>query len=149
MNTNRSWLPGAFFLALASFHGLACSSGPTLYPVEGKVMHKGKEAEGVTVTFHPKEGDPVKVPRSIGFTRADGTFKLTTVEKSGAPAGAYVVTMIWQKEVPPDKKKGEMNMSMGVETYDALDGAYAEISKSKIEITIKAGDNKLEPIRLE
>src|SRR5687767_4761208 len=105
---------------------VGCSQGPALYPVEGKVLFKGKEAAGATVTFHPKEGDPVKSPRSVGFTGADGTFKLTTVEKPGAPAGAYVVTMIWSKDLPNDKKKGEINMNMTVESYDVFGGAYAE-----------------------
>lgn len=134
---------------VVSFQSLACSQGPTLYPVEGKVLHKGKEAEGITVTFHLKGGDLVKTPRSVGFTSSDGTFKLSTLEKRGAPAGAYLVTATWSKVVPKERKKGEINMGMGDETYDALDGVYAEMSNSKIEITIKAGDNKLEPIRLE
>jgi len=136
-------------LGFAGFLSLACSQGAVLYPVEGKVIFKGKEAGGATVVFHPKEGDPVKTPRSVGFTAEDGTFKLKTGEKSGAPAGTYRVTMIWSKDVPTGKKKGEMNMNMTVETYDVFDGAYAEMGKSKIDITIKPGENKLEPFRID
>ena len=128
-------------------HSWGCSQGPTLYPVEGKVIFKGKEAGGATVTFHPKEGDRVKTEPSVGFTTEDGTFKLNTGKKSGAPAGTYVVTMFWSKDVPNDKNKGGFNMT--VETNDVFGGAYEEIAKSKIEVTIKAGDNKLEPFRLE
>ena len=127
----------------------ACSSGPTLHPVKGKVLFKGKEVAGATVTFHPKEGDPIKTPRSVGLTAEDGTFKVMTQKKAGAPAGDYMVTLIWTKEVPSNKKKGEINMNMTVETYDVFVGAYEDLRKSKIEVAVKAGENNLEPFRLE
>jgi hypothetical protein len=147
--TKRMLVDAVVLFALAAFLGAGCSTGPTLNPVEGKVTYKGKEAAGATVIFHPKDGDPVKSPRSTGLTAEDGTFKLSTGDKLGAPAGTYVVTLIWSKEVPSKQKKGELNFNMAPETYDVFDGAYADISKSKIQISVKAGSNKLEPFRLE
>lgn len=142
-------LIGVSSLFVLLFFGAGCSKGPALHPVVGKVTFKGKDVGGATVIFHPKEGDPVKTPRSTGFTAEDGTFKLMTGDKAGAPAGAYKVTFLWTKEVPNKGKKGEINMNMTVETYDGFDGAYSELARSKIEVTVKAGDNKLEPFKLD
>jgi hypothetical protein len=136
-------------LLILFFFCVGCSKEPALYPVEGKVIFKGKEVGGATVIFHPKDGDPVKSHRSVGMTGDDGTFKLKTGDQSGAPAGTYKVTLLCSKELPAAKKKREMNMNMSVETHDFFEGAYAEIGKSKIEVTVKAGDNKLEPFRLD
>jgi hypothetical protein len=143
-----SWL-GIGSLLISFFFCIGCSKGPELYPVEGKVLFKGKEVDGVTVIFHPKDGDPVKSHRSTGITVGDGTFKLKTGDKLGAPAGTYKVTLICSKELPAAKKKREMNMNMSIETQDFFEGAYAEIGKSKIEVSGKSGDNKLGPFRLE
>jgi len=147
--TNRMLLDAVLMCAFGIFFCVGCSRAPSLYPVEGRVIFKGKDVSGATVTFHPKDGDPVKSLRSTGFTGEDGTFKLSTGDKLGAPAGPYVVTLIWTKEVPTKQKKGEMNFNMTVETYDGFDGAYAEMTRSKIEVSVKAGENKLEPFRLE
>src|SRR6185369_11070031 len=95
------------------------SGSKTLYPVEGKVVHKGKEINGAVVTFHPKDGDPVTAIRPIGLTGEDGKFKLTTGQNPGAPAGEYIVTFIWPKEKEATKKeKKVMTMNMGADTYD-------------------------------
>ena len=150
MSTGRFWLYGVQLFIFAALVGVGCSKGPALYPVQGKVIFKGKDVGGATVIFHPKDGDPVKSHRSVGLTADDGTFKLSTGDKLGAEAGTYKVTLIWTKEVPPAAgKKKEINLNMSAETYDVFQGSFAELSKSKIEVSIKAGDNKLEPFRLE
>jgi hypothetical protein len=115
------------------------------------VLYKGKEIRGAVVTFHLKDADPVMAVRPVGLTTSDGTFTLTTGQKPGAAAGEYAVTFIWPKEVPAKKNKQglAMEMGMGTDTYDALDGAYADASRSAFKVEIKAGETKLEAFRLD
>jgi hypothetical protein len=144
----RTFFTFLAFLPIALTIG--CSRSETLYPVEGKVLHKGKEAAGVVVTFHRKGDDPVTAVRPVGMTDADGKFTLTTGKSAGAPAGEYTVTFIWPKEVPGKKNKKELSFDMGPgETYDAFEGALADAAKSSIKAEVKQGDTKLDPFRLE
>jgi hypothetical protein len=123
----------------------ACSGGKTPNPVQGKVLYKDQPAKGVVVTFHPKGADPVTARRPIGLTKEDGTFTLTTDQKEGAPAGEYVVTIIWPEEVAPKSKFS----TEGPDTRDRLKGAYADPASSTLKIEIKKGPNQLEPFRLK
>ena len=140
----REW--AALFLFVLC---VSCAKGPVLYPVNGKVLYKGKEVNGAVVTFHPKGADPVTAIRPVGLTGEDGTFKLTTGQHVGAPAGEYVVTFIWPKEVTAKKKTTELDFNMGSETYDVLAGAYADVGKSKIKVEIKQRETKLGPFKLD
>jgi len=128
---------------------IGCNSRPRLEPVEGTVLHKGKAAGGVLVTFHPKTGDPVTAVRPTGLTDAEGKFTLMTGPDQGAPAGEYAVTFLWSIEVTPKKASKKIDMNMNVETKDGLDGAYINAANSKFKVDVKRGENKLEPFRLE
>ena len=91
----------------------------------------------------------MSVVRPTGLTKDDGTFTLTTGDKSGARVGQYVVTIICT-EVPADAKKNEKDRSTGgAESQDRLQGAYADSTKSTIKVEIKKGKNKLDPFRIE
>ena len=128
---------------------VSCAKNAPLNPVEGKVLYKGKEANGAVVTFHPKGGDPITAIRPVGLTGEDGTFKLTTGLSAGAPAGEYTVTLIWPKEVGTAKKNKEPDFNRVTETFDFLGGTYADAGTSKIKVEIKRGETKLEPFKLE
>jgi len=130
------------------FSSVACSSGTPLYPVEGKVLHKGKELSKVVVTFHPKDGDPIRAQRPTGLTGDDGSFKLSTGKDPGVAPGEYLVTFAWLKEIPSKEKKG-MSMGPNTETVDGFAGAFADPSKSKHKITIHRASTKLEPFQLD
>jgi hypothetical protein len=127
----------------------ACSGEPSLYPVEGTVLHKGKPISGVIVSFHRKGADPITNVPSTGFTKEDGTFILSTGKNSGAPAGEYIVTFACFKEVAAKKEKKPAAMEMGKETEDFFKGAYLDASKSAFKVDIKSGSTKLEPFRLD
>ncbi len=125
----------------------SCSgSGDSLNPVSGKVRFQGQPLAGALVTFHPKNADDLNIPRPTGLTKEDGTFSLTTGQKDGAPAGDYVVTLICS-EIPKKGSKGIV--TGGVDTVDRLKGAYAEVSSSKITVTIRNGENELETFDLK
>jgi hypothetical protein len=144
---NSPLAPGRLWLLLAG--ALCCCScsggGPSLYPVEGKVLLKGQPLAGATVTFWPKNDS--KATPSTGFTEEDGTFKLETGAKSGAPEGDYDVTVIQSKVVEQKGNKGGISMAPP-DTADALKGAYANRTKSKITANVKAGANQLAPFDL-
>jgi hypothetical protein len=139
--------PGWRWLALLpALCCLSCSSGPKLNPVQGKVLYNDQPLAGATVTFHPKEGNPVKVDRPYALTKEDGSFTLTTGGKEGAPAGSYVVTIICSVEAKP---KGKLISTAPPETVDKLKGAYSDVKRSQIPVDIKDGPNQLEPFKLK
>lgn len=86
-------------------------SRPT-FPVEGKLLIRGKPFQGVQVFFHPSDSSQRGKPR--GETDAEGTFRLRTYrDGDGAPAGDYTVTVYWpapynpkmavSDQMPPDR----------------------------------------------
>lgn len=138
-------------IALLSLISSSCGGGRgSLNEVRGKVLHKNQPLSGALVTLHPKgdKKDFRAVP-SVGMTKEDGTFTLTTGKKDGAPAGEYTVTIICSREVGGQDKKQKDFSTGGVETEDILKGAYADRDSSKISVTIKSGANQLEPFDLK
>jgi hypothetical protein len=123
----------------------SCSGGDSLNPVSGKVLHQKQPLPGALVTFHPKNS-ALNAPRPTGLTKEDGSFTLTTGDKEGAPAGDYTITIICS-EIP--KKESKVFMTGGVDTVDRLKGTYANMAESKIHVTVKSGDNLLEPFDLK
>jgi hypothetical protein len=125
-----------------------CGSGSALNPVKGKVTFKNEPLKGAVVTFHPKGATDVKTIRPVGLTDEKGEFTLTSGQKEGAMAGEYVVTIICSEEVTP--KGGKKVISTGPpETRDRLQGAYAEHTKSTLNVEVKPGPNQLEPFVLK
>ena len=141
---------GAMLICAAMLAGvLGCSSaepppGPQAHPVVGKVLYKGRPAEGFSVAFHPVQKWDGATFAPSGVTDAAGEFQLRSYETNdGAPVGDYSVTITWPKEVPgfdPDDAP---------ETVDQLRGAYNNPQRSKFQVTIHEGDNQLEPFALK
>jgi hypothetical protein len=148
MPSRRSLSPlGWWVVVPLSLGGLSCSkSTESLNPVEGKVLFKNQPLAGALVTFHPKGKTDMTTIPSVGLTKEDGTFTVTTGEKAGAPAGEYVVTIICSE---PVKSKPGVISTGPVETQDRLQGAYAERETSKITVEIKKGTNQLEAFDLK
>jgi hypothetical protein len=63
------------------------SSGPTLYPVQGKVTFNGKPLNTGSVLFVPLS----KGPSAYGVIAEDGTYRLTTDDREGALPGKHRV----------------------------------------------------------
>jgi hypothetical protein len=142
----RFRLLGGWSLAtLLSLLSVSCSSSG-LNPVRGKVTYKNQPLVGALVTFHPKgKADTTTVP-STGLTKEDGTFVLVTGDREGAPAGDYVITVICSEQLP--SKPGAISTGPP-ETRDKLNGAYADRDKSTITVTVKAGENQIDPFDLK
>ena len=103
----------AALLLLLGFALSAASCGgpkrkPT-YPAEGKLLINGQPAGGVTVFFYSADPNETEPTRPFATTRSDGTFTLTTsAENDGAPAGEYVVTLIYEPlDSPLSRPKGK------------------------------------------
>jgi hypothetical protein len=136
---------GVFFLCSVCLFLSSCSSGrKPVYPVRGQVFDAHhKPAAGALVVFNPtdqSDNDPNK-PRA--YVEEDGSFQLTTYEESdGAPAGDYVVTIIW-------KSKGTSPFDPSRQGPDKLGGRYSKVADSKLRFTIDKRDNVLPPIQVE
>ena len=114
-----------------------CNSRPEyqeadVFPVSGSVSVDGKPAAGVVVVFHPQtDTGMTKGNKPYTTTGDDGTFQVTTYTTGdGAPAGEYIVTLIW-----PVNPRGP--------SPDRLKGRYAKPENSSITVTIQEGENKL------
>ena len=84
----------AFSLVGALAVGVAgCGSGgPKLYPVSGKVMLGKEPLKAGMVTYFPDEAKGNKSKNSpTGEIQSDGSYKLSTSGKPGAPAGWYKI----------------------------------------------------------
>lgn len=67
----------------------ACSSGPIISPVKGKISYKGKTIETGIIMFHSDTG-----PAGVGNIQKDGSYVLTTTLKNdGAVVGNHTVTI--------------------------------------------------------
>jgi hypothetical protein len=144
------------FLYLACACGLTLlagcpSSGSTkLVPAEGKVTLNNRPLSSGTLTFVPADGKAaLPTGNPTGDIQSDGSYKLSTGGKPGAPVGKYKVTVIptlakseagdpsnmaGGKAGPPKPTAGPMT-SMIPQKYDS-----AVASDITIEVTASTKD---------
>ena len=97
----------ALGLALAALVG--CDRGPTLVPVTGKVLYKGKPLEFGSVMFQPPSGQP-----AVGEIQPDGTFTLSTFRPDdGAVVGTHKVRIACYESQRRGTAKGPGEQSLG------------------------------------
>ena len=148
--SRRGIRPSIFFgiLFITAFSG--CKSDVPegtliVHPVQGTVTVKGKPAEGILVMIAPAEGSIAAKEhlQPSGTTDAEGRFSLSTyITADGAPVGQYSVLLQWPT-IPATGKK----MPLGfVKTVDQFKGKYMNPATSHWQITVKEGDNVLDPI---
>ncbi|QDU23681.1 hypothetical protein [Urbifossiella limnaea] len=106
------------------------------YPVRGHVFVNGRPAAGAVVVFHPAHDPSGRAgPRPRAVVRDDGSFGLPTAElPGGAPAGNYVVTVVWQP---------------GGVGEDRLGGRYADPAHARLTTAVLKGPNDLPPFHLD
>ncbi|WP_143206586.1 hypothetical protein [Singulisphaera sp. GP187] len=118
------------------------TSGPAIYPISGKVLVDGRPAAKAQVSFHALNGPGGETLQPIAIAEADGSFRPSTrFSHDGAPAGNYVVTVVWPK----------VNLDHGEEVAgpDLLRGKYSDPARSGLTATIKEGENTLPPFQLK
>jgi hypothetical protein len=135
-------------LTLVAAMALAgCSKkGPVIvkhevYPVEGRVIWKGKPLGGANITFHPRgweTHDFTAHPAAI--TDPDGHYRLSTYGKGdGAPAGKYAVTVTAPDRSPKAPKMYAPNI---------LPKEFASPDTSGLETEVVQGNNEVPALDL-
>jgi hypothetical protein len=113
MSATRSARRAALLLLVVFALSVAsCGGGPKrkpTYPTEGKLLINGQPAGGVAVFFYSADPNETEPTRPFATTRPDGTFTVTTsAENDGAPAGEYVVTLLYEPlDSPLSRPKGK------------------------------------------
>jgi hypothetical protein len=131
-------------LLVCALVALGCG-GPKRKPVfttEGKVLlADGTPAINVTVFLHPPSSDPDPV-RPLGVTDERGMFKLTSYDANdGAPAGEYVVTLIYEPLDSPLFRKKVKKVE--------IPAAYTKPDASPLRAKVEArAGNVLDAIKL-
>lgn len=124
---------------------VGCSSEgrPKTAPVSGRVLVNGQAAEGASLSFHPTGAASERSVPSTAKSRADGTFDVSSfMPNDGMAPGEYVVTVSWPERYA---KIGEQEYPVG----DRLNGAYANKEQTPLRVTIREGENRLEPFDLK
>lgn len=129
-----------FALAVAALSLASCGKKEKpLYPTEGKLLINGEPAANVTVFFHTTDPAASSDTRPFATTELDGSFKLTTrAVNDGAPAGEYVVTILYEPvNSPLSRPKGKPP------TYDKK---YESVKTSPLRAKVEAKpQNTLDP----
>jgi hypothetical protein len=139
-------LIGVAAAAAALSGGCGDPARTPVYPVHGRVTAGGKAVNKATVMFASADGaDRTLQPNTT--TDADGRYALTTYKTDdGAPAGEYVVTVIWPG--PPRGPKKPLDPSENPEDApfaDRLKGKYWPAQKSPLRATVKPEpDNEID-----
>jgi len=123
-------LPGAFLVLMLLLAAAAgCSnkgSNVKLSTVQGKVtLDSGEPVTGGYVTFHPSGGTSAQAAASTGEIKSDGTYKIQTGGKDGAPEGSYKVTVS-----PPMVSTG------GSPLTTPFDKSYTRVDTTQLTVTV-------------
>jgi hypothetical protein len=130
----------AFSAPLVALSLAGCPSPAPLrvaiYPVEGRLFVSGLPAANAHLTFHPIDGSRV---RPVGRTGSDGTFTLTTFAPGdGAPAGEYVVTVVWPNDSIP------LDECADPAAHDRMNGAYSDPTSRTVVVTVLPESNRID-----
>lgn len=118
------------FIAVAALAGCG-PGGPSLIPVEGKITADGNPLAQGSLAFHPDTAKGNASKKTGAAEIKDGSYKLFTDGKPGAPAGWYKVTVVSAGE--PDNTKPEAP----VKSFVAPRFADPRLTDQSIEV--KAG----------
>lgn len=129
----------------------SCSDGPSLYSVEGKLLFKGEPATGAMVVFHLEGDKSLNSPKPTAEVQADGTFKIETTGKPGAPAGAYRVVVYWeQKATAPKAKLGISGSEERTSGKNRMAGTpYESADTTPWKVTVGKSSQTLEPHKID
>jgi len=128
------------FVALCLVGLPGCQDEPhKVHDVVGRLCVGDQPARNASIAFHPIDQGRSRVC-PVGVTGADGDFRLTSYRYGdGAPAGEYVVTIVW----PDETKPIDECECPRPEEHDRLRGAYADRESSPIRARIVPGKNEV------
>lgn len=114
--------------------GVSTEGRLACHPVRGVVFFDGFPTAGAYVVAQRIDEQSRRAVRADGFVAADGSFTLSTyTANDGAPAGEYVVTVVWRQPFyGPDGKPGA----------NRLPARYADLKQSPLRVVVKPGQNE-------
>lgn len=123
------------FLVLMGLWLTGC--GPAelkLYPVSGRVTLDGKPLTKGSVAFHgdADKGNPTQ-HIAIGEIDSEGEYELVTIQRSGAPLGAYKVLVICQ-----DTMLGGAKMASKAIPKSVIDEKYSSLEMTPLRVEVVA-----------
>jgi hypothetical protein len=108
---------------------------PPLHPVRGTVLLNGVPVVGGYVLFLDEKLSLSRRIRADGYTEADGSFQLSTLNAfDGIPEGTYLVTVVQRKPLVDSQGKPGPN---------ALPERYAAEATTPLKMVIKPGVNEV------
>lgn len=136
----------AMAIAWSTLFAAGCNGGKDkLYPVRGKLMFKNEPMAGAIVYFHLEGSRDVNKQVPYGTADANGEFQLMTYPAGeGAPAGEYVVTIIWPGKATGGRETG----GRSEEAPDRLNKKYATPGPQSPKVTVRPEPNQLQTINL-
>jgi hypothetical protein len=118
-----------------------CDGGPTLVPVAGTVTFPdGRPVKGGVVEFSPVAGGA----SARGAIGANGTFSLTTGDKSGAVVGSHRIVVI--QAVVADGAAAHVGAHHAALVVHPK---FASYGTSGLSAEIRAGAGNVVPLRIE
>lgn len=141
MSNRLSWL--AVPLILAGVIG--CDSGPTYYPVSGKVSIKGTPApEGTRVNFEPTAGGEL----AAGIVDGTGTYVLYSGNqgREGALPGSYKVYLAPSSDSDAymTGPAGGPSGAPGIPSAGPIPKEYLQSSTSPLTVEVSEGENSID-----
>jgi len=110
----------------------------TLYPVKGQVLlSDGKPLTSGQVVFVSNQDVAF-----FGKVESDGRFSIKTGAGEGAPEGEYTV------RIEPDLQPGTAGRAKRGAASLPFPAKYANDTTSGLKVTVKPGENNLEPFKL-
>src|SRR5208282_2249727 len=138
LSTRRTALGRAVGMVAAGLmiSGLSGCGGPTystppVYPVKGQILL----SDGKPLT----SGQGVEFPGKVG---SDGRFSIKSGAGDGAPEGEYKV------RIDPEPQPWSAGRAKKGAASLPFPAKYADDTTSDLKVTVKAGENDLEPIKL-
>ena len=141
----------ASIIAAASLSLVAgCDTGPSVAPVHGNVLHKGKTVTTGTVTFYPVGGGRA----AVGAIKTDGTYTLSRKEPGdGVVVGEYKVAIEATEAVEGAVQKPETladELAAAPRAFTAPAGKhlipakYSTVESSGLTAIVETGNNEID-----
>jgi hypothetical protein len=146
VSARRTALGRAVGIAAAAglmISGLSGCGGPTystatLYPVKGQILlSDGKPLTSGQVVLVSNQG--VEFHGKVG---SDGRFSIKSGAGDGAPEGEYTV------RIEPEPQPGTAGRAKKGAARLPFPAKYADDTASGLKVTVKPGENNLEPFKL-
>ena len=113
-------------------------STPTVYPVKGQILlSDGKPLTSGHVVLVSNQG--MEFPGKVG---SDGRFSIKCGAGDGAPGGEYKV------RIDPELQPGSAGRAQKGAANLPFPAKYASETTSDLKVTVRPGENDLEPIKL-